>query len=82
LGGATLGQAKPDWGGGQGARKACPGPDVARASEKRWRSHLTESVLKVVLQESIPPQIRQLILYYYLYKQLVDEFVWELTFAK
>ena len=28
-------------------------------------SHLTESVYKVVLQKSIPTQIRQLIFYYY-----------------
>ena len=29
------------------------------------RSYLTQSVLKVVLQKSTPPQIRQLIFYYY-----------------
>ena len=31
------------------------------------RFYLTESVDKVVLQKSSPPQIRQLILYYHLY---------------
>ena len=44
--------------------------------------YLTDSVYKVVLLESIPAQIRQLILYYYKYKEQVDEFVRELTFAK
>jgi len=40
--------------------------------------YLTQSVFKFVLQKSTPPQIRQLILYYH----YVDEFEWELTFAK
>ena len=34
------------------------------------------------LQESIPPQIRQLILDYFSYKVQVDGFVWEWTNAK
>ena len=34
------------------------------------------------LQKSIPPQIRQLVIYYYLYEEQVDGFVRELTFAK
>ena len=42
----------------------------------------TESVFKVVLQKSTPPQIRPLILYYHQYKEQVDGFVWELIFAK
>ena len=44
--------------------------------------HLTESVYKVVLQKSIPTQIRQLILYISDDEGYVDEFVGELTFAK
>ena len=44
--------------------------------------YLTESVYNTVLQKSIPPKIRQLILYYYLYKEHVVEFVRELTLAK
>jgi hypothetical protein len=32
---------------------------------------------KVVVQKSTPPQIRQLILHSYLYKEYVDGFVWE-----
>ena len=39
--------------------------------------HFTESVYEVVLQKSISPQIRQLILYHYLHKEQVDGFVWE-----
>ena len=48
----------------------------------RFRVHLTESVYKVVWLKSIPAQIRQLILDYYLNKEQVDEFVRELTFDK
>ena len=48
----------------------------------RIHLYFTESVCKVVLQKSIPRQIRQLILYYYQYRELVDGFVRELTFAK
>ena len=44
--------------------------------------YLTQRVFTVVLHKSTPPQIRQLTLYYYLYEEQVDEFVWELTFAK
>ena len=40
--------------------------------------HPAQSVFNIVLQKSFPSQIRQLILYYYVYK----EFVCELTFAK
>ena len=68
----------------------------ARPRCRRWQSgsgapapsapplpvHRTESVYKVVLKKSTPPQIRQLILYYYKYEELVNGFVWELTFAK
>ena len=43
---------------------------------------LTECVCKVVLQRSTPPQIRQPILYYYQYKEHVDQFVWALNFAQ
>ena len=46
------------------------------------RSDLTESVLTVVLQKSIPPRTRQLILYISNSKGQVDEFVREMTFAK
>jgi len=46
------------------------------------RSYLTESVYKVVLQKSIPEQIRQLILYISNNKGYVYGFVQELTFAK
>ena len=34
-----------------------------------WRSFLPQSVFKVVLQKSIIPKIRQLILYDYWYKE-------------
>ena len=44
--------------------------------------YLTESFYKVVLQGSIPSQLRQLIFYYYLYTENVDGFVQELTSAK
>ena len=46
------------------------------------RVFLTESVHKVVLQESISLQIRQRILYISNNTGFVDEFVLELTFAK
>ena len=45
-------------------------------------SCLTEKVCEGVLQKSIPPQIRQLILYHYQYKKIVAGFVRELTFTK
>ena len=48
----------------------------------RPESYLTQSVCRVVLHKSTPPQIRRVILYYYQYKELVDGGVWELTFAK
>ena len=41
-----------------------------------------EGVYKVALQKSIPPQIRQLIVFYYKDKEFVDRFVRELTCAK
>ena len=44
--------------------------------------YLTESVYKDVLQNSIPAQIRQLILYISNDKGDVDGFVRELTFAE
>ena len=50
-------------------------------SSPEVRPYLTQSGLNVVFQKSTPPQIRQLILYYYQYKEQVGIFVWELTFA-
>ena len=47
-----------------------------------YESYLTESVYKVVVQKSIPAQIRQRTLYISTDQRYVDEFVWELTFAK
>ena len=46
------------------------------------RPYPTQSVDKVVFQESIPTQMRQLILYIIDDNGEVDEFVRELTFAK
>ena len=46
------------------------------------RIYLTESVYKVVLQKSIPPPIRQLILHISNNEGQIDRFVRELTFAK
>ena len=45
-------------------------------------AYRTESVYKVVLQKSIPTQIRQLILYVSNNEGYVDEFVRELAFAE
>jgi len=45
-------------------------------------SYLTQRVFKVVLQKSIPAQIRQLIICISDNKGKVDRFVLELTFAK
>jgi len=42
----------------------------------------THRVFEVVLQKSTLLQIRRLILFYHKCKEQVDEFVWELTFAK
>ena len=47
-----------------------------------WRGYLTQSVLKVVLQQSIPKQIRQLIPDISNSKGYVDGFVGEMNFAK
>ena len=44
--------------------------------------YLTQSVFEVVLQKPTPSQIRQLILYHYYYKEYVEEFLRELTFAQ
>ena len=44
-------------------------------------SYLTD-FFEVVLQKSIPAQIRQLMLDYYYYEEFVDGFVRELAFAK
>ena len=44
--------------------------------------NLTESVFNVVLQKSIPTQIRKLILYISMSEERVDEFMRELTSAK
>ena len=66
------------WGAGvPGTTSRCPGLRTRCA-----QIYLTESVYKVVLQQSIPAQIRRLILYYYLHKESVVGFVRELTFAK
>ena len=46
------------------------------------RPYLTESVYQVVLQKSIPAQIRQLILYISNSKGYVDGFVGGVTSAK
>ena len=46
------------------------------------RSYLTQSVYKVVLQKSIPTEIRQLDLYISNDNEHIDGFVRELTFAK
>ena len=60
-----------------GSRRRGPaGPPAAAAAPP------TQSVFKVVLQKSISTQIRQLILFYYLYKEQVDGFVRESTFAQ
>ena len=52
--------------------KHCPTVPLAPyefpALQQAGRSYLTESVYNVVLQKSIAPQIRQLILYYYQYE--------------
>ena len=45
-------------------------------------SYLTKSLSQVVLQKSIPTQIRQLLLYISNDEGLIDGFVRELTFAK
>ena len=45
-------------------------------------SLLSHGVFEVALHESTPPRTCQLSLHYYLYKEQVDKFVWELTFAK
>ena len=67
---------------------------IVRAGPSPWRSppgilariecipYLTESVYEVVLEKSIPTQIRQLVLYIRNDKGYVDGFVWELPFAK
>ena len=44
--------------------------------------YLSQSVLKVVLHETTPPKIRQLILYFYKHKEQVDGSVWELTLSE
>ena len=44
--------------------------------------YLTQSVFKVVLQKSTPPQTCQLILYHYVHKEQGNSFVSGLTFAK
>ena len=44
--------------------------------------YLTQNIFKFAFEKSTPPQIRQLILYYYSYKEQADRFVRELTFAK
>ena len=51
-----------------------PIPSFWLSLESR-RVYLTDSVHKVVLEKSIPAQIRQLILYHYSYEEQVDECV-------
>jgi hypothetical protein len=46
------------------------------------RSYLTQSVLQVVLQKTIPRQIRQLIVYISNIEEQVDGFVGDLTSAE
>ena len=60
------------------ARKGMPPADVPALG----RSHLTESVHNVVLQKSIPAQIRQRILHMGNRKGYIDGFVRESTYAK
>ena len=57
-------------------------PPGTRGLDTHAHPYLTESDDKVVLQKSIPAQIRQLILHHRLYKESVVEFVQELTLAK
>ena len=47
-----------------------------------YHSCLTQHVFKVALQESAPPQIRRMVLYYFLYEEYVDGFVWKIDFCK
>ena len=63
---------------GTPVRKAKPCLRMIRAHQ----FYLAQRVFKVGLQWSTSPQIRQLVIYFYLYKEYVDSFVWELTFAK
>ena len=57
-------------------------PDFADTLNQTGGSYLTESVYNVVLQKSIPAQIRQLFLYISNDRGLVDEFVRDFCFAK
>jgi len=50
-------------------RSTNPARASANPKTELYGVYLTESVYKVVLQKSIPAQIRQLILYYYQYKE-------------
>ena len=54
-------------------------PHPCQQSPLLVHPYLTESVYKVALQKSIPPQIRQLILRYCQYREQVDGCVRELT---
>ena len=45
----------------------------ARGVEAREHLYLIQSIFRVVLQMSTPPQIRQLILYYHYYKEKFDD---------
>ena len=56
-------------------------PRRARRTTEQ-QSRLTESVFEVVLQKSIPAQIRQLILFDINDKGYADGFVGELTFCE
>ena len=63
--------------------EGCAALCVTRGSlQEGVRVHLTQSAFKVVLQKSIPPQIRQPILHISNSKGEVDGFAGELTFAE
>ena len=59
-----------------------PGPPLTTHQHPADLTTNLQSLFRVDLQKSAPPQIRQLVVYYYQYNELVDEFVWELSFAK
>ena len=56
------------------------GPPRDRNARQGWKS--IPAQMCQLIPKSIPIQIRQLILYYYLYKEYVDGFVRDLTFAE
>ena len=56
--------------------------DHRHCRDGRVGAYLTESVFKVIFRESIPTQIRQLIIHISNNKGQVDEFVRKLTYAR